>query len=222
MATAYSFDYRFKVEWEDLAPSLQSRFKYPEDAVSSFQSDLANLQSQINQNKSDITDLRTKLLIDLENKINAGILAIPKKISEFTNDADYQSGTQVTNTINASLAAHNSDPNANPAAINKHNADDDAHAENIDNRISNHNDDQNAHSALINNKINDHNNDFLSHDAMLTERFKHRLRPPLKRGTSYNVGDIAFHDSLPSYFYLECIQAGTTGTAEPNFGGGSN
>lgn len=220
MATAYSFEYRFKVEWEDLAPSLQSRFKYPEDAVSNFQSDLANLQSQINQNKSDITDLRTKLLIDLENKINAGILAIPKKISEFTNDADYQTGTQVTNSINANLTAHNSDPDANPAAINKHNTDENAHADNINNRITEHDNNQNAHSILIDSKIKDHNNDLSSHEDMLTERFKHRLRPPLKRGTKYEVGDIAFHDSLPSYFYLECIQAGTTGSSEPNFGGG--
>lgn len=48
----------------------------------------------------------------------------------------------------------------------------------------------------------------------------HQLRPPLKRSTAYAKGDICFHDSLPSYAYLECITAGTTAETEPSFGGG--
>ena len=48
----------------------------------------------------------------------------------------------------------------------------------------------------------------------------HQLRPPLKRSTAYAKGDICFHDSLPSWAYLECITAGTTGKDEQNFGGG--
>lgn len=47
-----------------------------------------------------------------------------------------------------------------------------------------------------------------------------QLRPPLKRSTAYAKGDICFHDSLPSYAYLECITAGTTAETEPAFGGG--
>ena len=44
-----------------------------------------------------------------------------------------------------------------------------------------------------------------------------QLRPPLKRSTAYAKGDICFHDSLPSYAYLECITAGTTSETEHNF-----
>lgn len=47
----------------------------------------------------------------------------------------------------------------------------------------------------------------------------HQLRPPLKRSTAYAKGDICFHDSLPSYAYLECITAGTTAENEQDFGG---
>ncbi len=47
-----------------------------------------------------------------------------------------------------------------------------------------------------------------------------QLRPPLKRSTAYAKGDICFHDSLPSYAYLECITAGTTAETEQDFGGG--
>lgn len=55
----------------------------------------------------------------------------------------------------------------------------------------------------------DHNTNPKSHP--------HQLRPPLKRSTAYSVGDICFHDSLPSYAYLECITAGTTAENEPVF-----
>lgn len=46
-----------------------------------------------------------------------------------------------------------------------------------------------------------------------------QLRPPLKRSTEYAVGDIVFHDSLPSWAYLECVTSGTTSEIEQNFGG---
>ncbi len=38
----------------------------------------------------------------------------------------------------------------------------------------------------------------------------------LQRSTAYSVGDIAYSASLPSYLYLECTTAGTTGTSEPD------
>lgn len=41
----------------------------------------------------------------------------------------------------------------------------------------------------------------------------------LKRNKTYAVGDIAYSPNLPSWAYLECIQAGTTGETEPVFGG---
>ena len=39
----------------------------------------------------------------------------------------------------------------------------------------------------------------------------------LQRNKAYAVGDIAYSASLPSYNYLECITAGTTGEEEPDF-----
>lgn len=39
----------------------------------------------------------------------------------------------------------------------------------------------------------------------------------LKRNKPYSLGDIAYSPSLPSWAYLECIMAGTTGDKEPDF-----
>ena len=39
----------------------------------------------------------------------------------------------------------------------------------------------------------------------------------LARNKRYEVGDIAYSPSLPSWAYLECIKAGTTGSTEPAF-----
>lgn len=48
----------------------------------------------------------------------------------------------------------------------------------------------------------------------------------LQRNKSYAVGDIAYSPNLPSWAYLECIEAGTTGASEPDLqssgGGGTN
>jgi hypothetical protein len=38
----------------------------------------------------------------------------------------------------------------------------------------------------------------------------------LSRNTAYKVGDIAYSPNLPSYLYLECTTAGTTGATEPD------
>ncbi len=39
----------------------------------------------------------------------------------------------------------------------------------------------------------------------------------LQRNKTYSVGDIAYSPSLPSWAYLECITAGTTGDKDPDF-----
>lgn len=46
----------------------------------------------------------------------------------------------------------------------------------------------------------------------------------LARNKDYEVGDIAYSPNLPSWAYLECIKAGTTGDTEPTFttGGGNS
>lgn len=38
----------------------------------------------------------------------------------------------------------------------------------------------------------------------------------LQRNTSYKVGEIVYSAKMPSWAYLECTQAGTTGNTEPN------
>ena len=72
--------------------------------------------------------------------------------------------------------------------------------------LADHEKDPNAHA----NMLDKHNNDEHAHP--------NRLRPPLQRSTTYAKGDIAFHDSLPSWAYLECTQAGTTSDNELNAG----
>lgn len=39
----------------------------------------------------------------------------------------------------------------------------------------------------------------------------------LQRNKAYSVGDIAYSPNLPSWAYLECTTAGTTGETEPDF-----
>lgn len=39
----------------------------------------------------------------------------------------------------------------------------------------------------------------------------------LQRNTAYAIGDIAYSPNLPSWAYLECTSAGTTGASEPDF-----
>lgn len=39
----------------------------------------------------------------------------------------------------------------------------------------------------------------------------------LQRNKTYKVGDIAYSPNLPSWAYLECVTAGTTGDTEPDF-----
>lgn len=39
----------------------------------------------------------------------------------------------------------------------------------------------------------------------------------LQRNKTYSVGDIAYSPNLPSWAYLECTTAGTTGATEPDF-----
>lgn len=39
----------------------------------------------------------------------------------------------------------------------------------------------------------------------------------LERNKTYSIGDIAYSPNLPSWAYLECTSAGTTGASEPDF-----
>lgn len=87
-------------------------------------------------------------------------------------------------------------------ALDTHNSNIDSHEE----AFTKHNDDKTAHENLVN---------------MLKEIIENSGINILKRKKSYNVGDIAYSTKitstthLASKLYLECIQAGTTGTEEP-------
>ncbi|WP_301860454.1 hypothetical protein [uncultured Megasphaera sp.] len=53
---------------------------------------------------------------------------------------------------------------------------------------------------------------------LLDARFAKQLQCHfLQRNKAYAVGDIAYSPNLPSWAYLECKTAGTTGTSEPDF-----
>lgn len=102
--------------------------------------------------------------VDTEGRISVNL---PTKVSQLTNDKEYQTGEEVSSSI------------------------------------SNHNADKNAHSEAISKAI--------------TANLNNKLRPGLSRNKTYSVGDICFHDFLPTYAYLECITAGTTAENEPVF-----
>ena len=113
--------------------------------------------------------------VDTEGRISVNL---PTKVSQLTNDKEYQTKEEVS----SSISNHNADKNAHSEAISK----------------------------AVEAGINSYN----------TVNLKNRLRPGLARNKTYSVGDICFHDSLPSYAYLECITAGTTSEIEQDFGGG--
>ena len=59
-----------------------------------------------------------------------------------------------------------------------------------------------------------HNEDINAHSGNFS-----KFMLPVKRNTTYAVGDCASATGLPSWAYLECITAGTTAETEPSFGG---
>ena len=107
------------------------------------------------------------------------------------------------------MNAHNADEGAHEPAFTAHNADTGSHTDirnKIGTDISSHNTSTSAHTD-IRNKIQT-----VQQNASL-------FMLPVKRNTTYAVGDCASATGLPSWAYLECITAGTTAETEPSFGG---
>ena len=107
------------------------------------------------------------------------------------------------------MDTHNADNNAHEPAFTAHNADTNSHTDirnKIGTDISSHNTSISAHTD-IRNKIQT-----VQQNASL-------FMLPVKRNTTYAVGDCASATGLPSWAYLECITAGTTAETEPLFGG---
>lgn len=112
--------------------------------------------------------------------------------------------------VHENLLTHNADDGAHKPAFTAHNADTGSHTDirnKIDTDISSHNTSTSAHTD-IRNKIQT-----VQQNASL-------FMLPVKRKTTYAVGDCASATGLPSWAYLECITAGTTAETEPSFGGG--
>ena len=102
----------------------------------------------------------------------------------------------------ADLKKHDESVNVHVNLMNAHNADDSAHEP----AFTAHNADTGSHTD-IRNKIQT-----VQQNASL-------FMLPVKRNTTYAVGDCASATGLPSWAYLECITAGTTAETEPSFGG---
>lgn len=60
-------------------------------------------------------------------------------------------------------------------------------------------------------------NDWLT--ILDSENYTKYIPNQLQRNKAYSVGDIAYSKNLPSWAYLECVTAGTTGDTEPDFSG---
>lgn len=90
-------------------------------------------------------------------------------------------------------------------AISTHDKNVSSHVE----AFANHNADQAAHNVLI----TTHNTSNNAHADLL------RLWQP---GKEYDIGDIRYNHNLPSWAYLECVQAGTSGTDDTIFTNISN
>ena len=102
----------------------------------------------------------------------------------------------------ADLKKHDESVNVHVNLMDTHNADNNAHEP----AFTAHNADTNSHTD-IRNKIQT-----VQQNASL-------FMLPVKRNTTYAVGDCASATGLPSWAYLECITAGTTAETEPLFGG---
>lgn len=87
-----------------------------------------------------------------------------------------------------------------------HEVADDAH----DNRFNAHNADENAHENRFSS---------VTTQIQTVQQNASLFMLPVKRNTTYAVGDCASAAGLPSWAYLECVTAGTTANTEPVFGG---
>lgn len=98
-----------------------------------------------------------------------------------------------------------------------------ANTANIADSISGHNTNENAHPNLTRVKSMNAKDGVLTvttvNDSSTNEEEIPLGLNIVQRTKKYDVGDIAYSASLPSWAYLECTTAGTTGETEPDFSG---
>ena len=111
------------------------------------------------------------------------------------------------------LDEHNDLEGAHEAAFAAHNADSNAHAD-IRNKIG-------TDIAMHNTAGNAHADKFsaVATQIQTLQQNASLFMLPVKRNTTYAVGDCASATGLPSWAYLECVTAGTTDESEPDFSG---
>lgn len=142
MSTAYNCECRFKVEWEDLAPALQARFKSIEE-LSNYNNIISSINSRIDSLQSQINIIQNSIL-DYDNKLNNITNNIPKKVSDLINDSNYQTKDQIDKIINNITNSNNTTNNLLNQNIS-----------NINNQINN----INESITNLNNSINKNNED---------------------------------------------------------------
>ena len=131
------------------------------------------------------------------------------------------------------LDEHNDLEGAHEPAFDAHNADTNSHTDirnKIGTDISSHNTSTSAHTDIrnkIGTDISSHNTSTSAHTDIrnkiqTVQQNASLFMLPVKRKTTYAVGDCASATGLPSWAYLECITAGTTAETEPSFGGGQS
>ena len=76
-----------------------------------------------------------------------------------------------------------------------------------------------AHENLLTHKTDTNSHTDIRNKIQTVQQNASLFMLPVKRNTTYVVGDCASATGLPSWAYLECITAGTTAETEPLFGG---
>ena len=136
------------------------------------------------------------------------------KVNEVTDQIVVQS--IITNKENVVINLNDNFVVATKADLKKHDESVNVHV----NLMDTHNADNNAHEPAF----TAHNADTGSHTDIrnkiqTVQQNASLFMLPVKRNTTYAVGDCASATGLPSWAYLECITAGTTAETELLFGG---
>ena len=120
-------------------------------------SDITNDSGFITKDVNDLTNYtKTEDLADVALTGNYGDLEnTPTNVSDFTNDADYQSGSQVSNTVSGAITTHNTSNNAHSNLLTPITQDIDAIEEKIPAEASSSN--QLADKAYVDDQIGDLN-----------------------------------------------------------------
>lgn len=155
MSTAYNCNCRFKVDWEDVSPSIQSRFKNIEESSNYYNNIISSMNSRIDSLYNTVNIIQNSIL-DYDNKLNNITNNIPKKVSDLVNDSNYQTKDQIDKIINDVTNSNNNTTNLLNQDISNINS----QISTINKNITNLNDSVNKNNENI--KFNSNNIGFIS------------------------------------------------------------